>query len=111
MESFHYLCHSSLDIPSGKGLTFFGTFGALAHLARARHWQCRGDRFKSDMLHYGRMVLVCGIILFFCCGRGLRADAVVRCSTAIRVALCRDARKCLVGGRPLSSVASKVPAS
>ena len=41
------------------------TLGALAHLARARHWQCRGDRFKSDMLHYGRMVLVYGIILFF----------------------------------------------
>ena len=26
--------------------------GALAHLARARHWQCRGDRFESGMLHY-----------------------------------------------------------
>lgn len=25
--------------------------GGLAHLARARHWQCRGDRFESDTLH------------------------------------------------------------
>lgn len=25
--------------------------GALAHLARARHWQCRGDRFESGNLH------------------------------------------------------------
>ena len=36
MESSHYLCR---------------TEGALAHLARARHWQCRGDRFESGMLH------------------------------------------------------------
>ena len=27
------------------------TEGALAHLARARHWQCRGERFESAMLH------------------------------------------------------------
>lgn len=27
-------------------------FGVLAHLARVRHWQCRGDRFESDMLHH-----------------------------------------------------------
>ena len=26
--------------------------GVLAHLARARHWQCRGERFESAMLHY-----------------------------------------------------------
>ena len=25
--------------------------GALAHLVRARHWQCRGERFESAMLH------------------------------------------------------------
>ena len=25
--------------------------GALAHLARARHWQCRGDEFESHTLH------------------------------------------------------------
>ena len=25
--------------------------GGLAHLARARHWQCRGDRFESGNLH------------------------------------------------------------
>ena len=25
--------------------------GVLAHLARARHWQCRGERFESAMLH------------------------------------------------------------
>ena len=36
---------------------FFSTFapeinhGALAHLARARHWQCRGDEFESHTLH------------------------------------------------------------
>ena len=27
------------------------TEGALAHLARARHWQCRGERFESAILH------------------------------------------------------------
>ena len=27
------------------------SFGGLAHLARARHWQCRGDRFESGNLH------------------------------------------------------------
>lgn len=26
-------------------------YGALAHLARARHWQCRGGEFESRMLH------------------------------------------------------------
>ena len=25
--------------------------GVLAHLARARHWQCRGERFESAILH------------------------------------------------------------
>ena len=25
--------------------------GVLAHLARARHWQCRGERFESAVLH------------------------------------------------------------
>lgn len=32
--------------------------GALAHLARARHWQCRGDRFESDTLHKGEVQLI-----------------------------------------------------
>ena len=27
------------------------TYGVLAHLARARHWQCRGERFESAILH------------------------------------------------------------
>ncbi len=27
------------------------TNGVLAHLARARHWQCRGERFESAILH------------------------------------------------------------
>ena len=27
------------------------TDGVLAHLARARHWQCRGERFESAILH------------------------------------------------------------
>ena len=26
-------------------------FGVLAHPARARHWQCRGERFESAILH------------------------------------------------------------
>lgn len=26
--------------------------GALAQLARARHWQCRGHRFESGRLHF-----------------------------------------------------------
>lgn len=26
-------------------------YGALAHLARARHLQCRGGEFESRMLH------------------------------------------------------------
>ena len=26
--------------------------GVLAHLARARHWQCRGERFESAILHH-----------------------------------------------------------
>ena len=30
------------------------SFGGLAHLARARHWQCRGDRFESGNLHEQR---------------------------------------------------------
>ena len=29
--------------------------GALAHLARARHWQCRGERFESAVLHQERI--------------------------------------------------------
>ncbi len=28
------------------------TTGVLAHLARARHWQCRGERFESAILHH-----------------------------------------------------------
>ena len=28
--------------------------GGLAHLARARHWQCRGDRFESGNLHQAK---------------------------------------------------------
>lgn len=28
--------------------------GVLAHLARARHWQCRGERFESAILHQTR---------------------------------------------------------
>ena len=34
-----------------KGSNFAGTNGVLAHLARARHWQCRGERFESAVLH------------------------------------------------------------
>ena len=32
--------------------------GALAHLARARHWQCRGDRFESGMLHTTKLIRI-----------------------------------------------------
>jgi hypothetical protein len=37
---------TSLSLQSNKM-----QFGGLAHLARARHWQCRGDRFESGNLH------------------------------------------------------------
>ena len=30
--------------------------GVLAHLARARHWQCRGERFESAILHPGKVL-------------------------------------------------------
>lgn len=30
--------------------------GVLAHLARARHWQCRGERFESAILHIFKVV-------------------------------------------------------
>ena len=39
IKNFVYLC-SRLNAP-----------GVLAHLARARHWQCRGERFESAILH------------------------------------------------------------
>ena len=32
--------------------------GGLAHLARARHWQCRGDRFESDNLHKNTLITI-----------------------------------------------------
>ena len=42
----HYIC------PSNKaGSSANVSNGALAHLARARHWQCRGDEFESHTLH------------------------------------------------------------
>ena len=42
----HYICTIKNESkPANVGN------GALAHLARARHWQCRGDRFESDTLH------------------------------------------------------------
>jgi hypothetical protein len=28
------------------------SFGGLAQLARALHWQCRGHRFESVILHF-----------------------------------------------------------
>ena len=31
--------------------TFDSHYGGLAQLARALHWQCRGHRFDSDILH------------------------------------------------------------
>ena len=39
--------------------------GVLAHLARARHWQCRGERFESAILHQSEPILVrfCYIII------------------------------------------------
>ena len=30
----------------------FPNFGELAQLARALHWQCRGHRFESGILHF-----------------------------------------------------------
>ena len=42
----HYICTIKNESkPANVGN------GALAHLARARHWQCRGDRFESGNLH------------------------------------------------------------
>ncbi len=42
----HYICTINFrDIPQTL------SNGVLAHLARARHWQCRGERFESAMLH------------------------------------------------------------
>ena len=32
--------------------------GALAQLARALQWHCRGHRFESDMLHFNLYLLV-----------------------------------------------------
>ena len=37
-EKAPYLCTTNIN-------------GVLAHLARARHWQCRGERFESAILH------------------------------------------------------------
>ena len=34
-----------------KGLPLQHNHGVLAHRARARHWQCRGERFESAILH------------------------------------------------------------
>ena len=34
-----------------KGISLQSKTGVLAHLARARHWQCRGERFESAILH------------------------------------------------------------
>ncbi len=42
----HYICAIK-----NAGSSANVSNGALAHLARARHWQCRGDRFESDTLH------------------------------------------------------------
>ena len=42
----HYICTIKNESkPANVGN------GALAHLARARHWQCRGERFESAILH------------------------------------------------------------
>ena len=34
--------------------------GVLAHLARARHWQCRGERFESAVLHPIKRIEILG---------------------------------------------------
>lgn len=38
-------------------------YGALAHLARARHWQCRGGEFESRMLHFTNLSVSEGFVL------------------------------------------------
>ena len=43
-----------------KGSNFAGTNGVLAHLARARHWQCRGERFESAVLHPIKRIEILG---------------------------------------------------
>ena len=40
--------------------------GALAHLARARHWQCRGERFESAVLHQRRIENIGSLFLLYC---------------------------------------------
>ena len=45
-------------VPQNKG-------GALAHLARARHWQCRGDEFESRTLHESNRGI--SAMKFLCC--------------------------------------------
>ncbi len=69
------LAHSKISC------TFATENGVLAHLARARHWQCRGERFESAVLHRRRLAefqQACFLCSTPCYSKGpaLRASAV-----------------------------------
>ena len=53
--------------------------GALAHLARARHWQCRGDEFESHTLHEkaADYQLVSGFLFFRLLNEKLRCNGTI----------------------------------
>ena len=59
----------NLHRQNGTALPVCSQQGVLAHLARARHWQCRGERFESAILHFPSpsLELQGGRFFYFCC--------------------------------------------
>ncbi len=51
MPTFATLYLTDVKYLTSGGYHILKTIGVLAHLARARHWQCRGERFESAILH------------------------------------------------------------
>ena len=51
-----------------KGISLQSKTGVLAHLARARHWQCRGERFESAILHRNESRLIIPVRFFVLMG-------------------------------------------
>lgn len=51
MPTFATLYLTDVKYMTSGGYHILNTIGVLAHLARARHWQCRGERFESAILH------------------------------------------------------------
>lgn len=65
------------DLQNRRKVIFYeNNRGALAQLARASHWQCEGQRFKSAMLHHDVIFKVDWFFrsAFFISGALLRAD-------------------------------------